>query len=162
MEQGVLAGAAVSLAWIFLQIAWMHVRPAANRIGAMFVGYIASLPFVFISAPHTAMGLFHAYLFHLLLFFFYVQCFYHVERSVSLRMLIELLRAGPEGLPLETLGSRYSVAEMVEQRLLVLRDKGFLERRDDTWRLRLKGLWLARAAATMSWIFQAKGQHERL
>ena len=145
MEQGVIAGSIVSVAWILLQIAWMHVRPAADRLGAMVTGYVASLPFVLIFAPQTAIGLFHAYFIHLLLFFFYVQCFYHIERSVTFRLLVELLKTGKHGLPLSALQSRYSVTEMIEQRMEVLHQKGFLDRQGDVWTLKPKGLLLARA-----------------
>lgn len=167
MEHGVIVATVVSVTWILVQNLLMHVRPAANRLGAMFAGYLVSLPIVYLAyrwAPSNApvaLGLFHAYFFHLLLFLFYVECFYHVERSVTFRLLVELLKSGPEGLPLQALQSRYSVEEMIEQRLDVLRHKGFLDKQGDVWSLRLKGLVLARVTVALSWVFQSTGQHER-
>jgi len=177
MKQGVFAAVVVTLAWVLLQNLLMFVRPAENRFRAMLTGYILSLPFVypvyrslpalgFVDAGGAAtespyMGLFHAYLFHLLLFFFYVECFYHVERSVSLRLLVELLKQGDAGAPLQEIQGRYPVESMIQQRLDVLRDRGFIELRNGSWHLCLKGELLAQVTVTMSWLFQAKGQHER-
>jgi len=177
MKQGVFAAVMVSFGWIFLQNLLMFVRPAENRFRAMLTGYILSLPFVFpvyrwmaalclVDAGGAAtespyMGLFHAYFFHLLVFFFYVECFYHVERSVSLRLLVELLKQGDAGAPLQEIQGRYPVESMIQQRLDVLRDRGFIELRRGSWHLRFKGELLARVTVTMSWLFQAKGQHER-
>jgi hypothetical protein len=50
---------------------------------------------------------------------------------------------------------------MIRQRLEVLRDNGFLEHEGDVWRLRTKGLLLARATVVLTSLFQAKMQHER-
>ena len=176
MEQGVMSALVVTFVWVLLQNLLMHICPSRNRFAAMVVGYVLSLPFVYVSyrgwpelstwltggrAESNTMGIFHAYFFHLLLFLFYVECFYHVERSVTFRLLVELLGAGTTGLPLYALQSRYSVDEMVAQRLEALHEKGFLDRQGDVWTLRPKGLILARATTVLSWVFQSKGQHER-
>lgn len=177
MEQGVLAAVVVSVTWIVLQNLWMFVRPAENRFRAMLLGYLLSLPFVLpaywwlltlrvldtggVSTESPCLGPFHAYFFHLLVFLFYVECFYHVERSVSLRLLVELLKQGDKGARLQEIQGRYPVEGMIQQRLEVLRDRGFIELRNDSWHLRFKGIWLARVTITMSWLFQSKGQHER-
>jgi hypothetical protein len=177
MEHGVIVATMVSITWIVLQNLVMPVRPAQNRVGAMFLGYFFSLPFVFLgyrwipplgvwiadaaTVESPTMGLFHAYFFHLLLLFFYVECFYHVERSVTFRLLVELLKSGETGLPLQALQSRYPVDEMIEQRLQILCDKGLLDTRGNAWILCPKGLVLARITVAMSWVFQSKGQHER-
>jgi hypothetical protein len=173
MEHGVMVATVVSVAWILVQNLIMHLRPAENRFGAMLLGYLLSLPFVFlayrwlpgfteaVSVESPTMGLFHAYFFHLLLFLFYAECFYHVERSVTFRLLVELLQSGPGGLPLQAIQSRYTVDEMVEQRLEVLRTNGFLKREGDIWRLQPKGLFLASVTEALSWVFQSKAQYER-
>lgn len=177
MIHGIIIAAVVSVVWIFLQNLLMHARPAKNRFRSMLSGYLLSLPVVFIAyrwlPPFSAciaesmttespvMGVFHAYFFHLLVFFCYAECFYHVERSVTLRLLVELLQHGNEGVQLQAIQARYSVGDMIRQRLEVLRDRGFLERQGDGWRLRPKGLLLARATAALSRLFQAPMQHER-
>ena len=177
MKQGVFAAMVVSLVWILLQNLLMFVRPAENRFKSMLTGYILSLPFVFfvyrwlsmpgfvdaggVATESPWLGPLHAYFFHLLLFFCYVECFYHIERSVSLRLLVELLKQGDAGAHLQEIQVRYPVEGMIQQRLEVLRDRGFIELRNDSWHLHFKGKVLARVTATMSWLFQAKGQHER-
>jgi len=175
MEHGILIAVIVSLSWILIQNALMFVHPAENRFRAMVLGYIVSLPFVWVAyhwlplfrptgaaeLESPVLGIFHAYFFHMLLFFFYVECFYHVERSVTLRLLVELLEHGSEGVPLQGIQGRYPVEGMVQQRLEILRDRGFIELQDDSWHLCSKGLWLARVMVVISWIYRSKGQHER-
>lgn len=178
VAHGIFVAVAVTVIWVVLQNVLMHFRPAENRFGAMLSGYTLSLPFVFVTyhwlppaspaiseaMQHEsyAMGLFHAYFFHMLLFFFYAECFYHVERSVTLRFFVELLERGEQGARIEEIKTEYSVDHMIEQRLQVMRDHGFVEVRDGSWHLRLKGLLLARISRTASWLFQFKPQHDRL
>jgi hypothetical protein len=178
MAHGIFVAVAVSLAWIVLQNLLMHFRPAENRFKTMVVGYLLSLPFVLVayrwmpplasSAAATAnvespaLGLFHAYLFHCLLFLCYGECFYHVERSVTLRLLLELHEHRGEAAPLQAIQERYPVEGMIRERLEVLRDRGLIEGRGDLWHLRSKGTALARVTVAAAWLFQFKGQHERL
>lgn len=175
--RGILAAFVVSLIWIVLQNLLMFARPAENRFRAMLIGYLFSLPFVYVvcqwflhlpfppgspsAMESPRLGIIHAYFLHLLLFFFYAQCFYHVERSVTLRLLVELLQHEHEGIALQRLQDRYPVEEMIQQRLEVLRDRGFLELRDEALHLSLKGAALARITVLLLWLYQAEGQHER-
>ena len=170
MLQGVLIACSVSFAWIFFQNIWMHVRPTENRFAPMLIGYVVSLPVVAMAlscfpAPATSetpwLGWIHAYLFHLLLFFCYVECFYHVERSVSLRLLVEILIAGSDGVQIEDIQQRYSFREMILDRLSVLCDRGFLDTQNGVYQLRRKGKLVAYVIAFAAWVFQSKGQHER-
>ena len=177
MKQGVFAAVVVTLAWVLLQNLLMFVRPAENRFRAMLTGYILSLPFVYpvyrwmpvpgfvddggAATESPYLGLFHAHFFHLLLFFCFVECFYHIERSVSLRLLVELLKQGDKGAPLQEIRGRYPVEGMIQQRLEVLRDRGFIELQNNSWQLCFKGELLARVTIAIAWLFQAKGQHER-
>jgi hypothetical protein len=175
MARGIIVAVLVSAAWILIQNVVMHPRPAENRFRAMVVGYLSSLPFVWLAyrwmptlapvsgAESPALGLFQAYLLHLLLFLCYGECFYHVERSVTLRLLVELLRHGDEPASLETIQSRYNVDGMIRERMEVLRDRGFVESAGgDGWRLRIKGKLLAGTTVFFGRLFQIKPQHERL
>jgi len=177
VERGILAAFLVTLIWVVLQNASMFIHPADNRFRTMLIGYLVSLPFVYVAyrwfaqfpfppgAPGATesprLGLIHAYFFHLLLFFFYVQCFYHVERSVTLRLLIELLKLGGVNAPLQEIQGRYPVEGMIQQRLQILRERGFIELRDGSWYLTFKGAALARVTSAISWLYQSQGQHER-
>jgi hypothetical protein len=175
--QGIIAAIAVSTLWIVLQNVLMHFRPAEDRFGAMLKGYAISLPFVFVGyhwlPPFSEaiadamrvesywMGLFHAYFFHLLLFFCYAECFYHIERSVTLRFFVELLQRGGKGAKMDVIRSGYPVDDMIRTRLEVMRDQRFLEQRGDHWHLCRKGLWLARVSRLGSRLFQFMPQHKR-
>ena len=172
--QGIIVAVLASTAWILVQNLFMHLRPTENRFRAMVVGYLVSLPFVFVVyhrlpalAPYSGvgsplLGLFHAYLLHLLLFLCYGECFYHVERSVTLRLLVEILQHGDEPAPLQAIQGRYNVEGMIRERLEVLHVRGFVDRVDDSWRLLFKGTMLARVTVAIAWVFQIKPQHERL
>ena len=177
MAAGLFASLVVSFAWIFLQIGFMHVRPAENRIRSMTLFFAASLPFVFLllrpglipkfiteASPggNTAMQFLHAYFFHLLIFFLFVECFYHVERAVTLRFLIEIMRQ-PGGIArLGEITKDYNVRDMIARRLEALESHNFISRSGDVWRLKPKGRFFARAMQFSCWIFQSKGQSERL
>ena len=178
MAQGIIVAVVVSLVWIVLQNLLMHWRPSENRFRAIVVGYLLSLPFVYVTyrwmpaltssaaaatnLESPSLGLFHAYFFHLLLFLCYGECFYHVERSVTVRLLVELFQQREETAPLQTIQGRYPVEGMIQERLQVLEDRGVIERRGDSWHLRFKGTALARLTVAAAWLFQFKGQHERL
>ncbi len=175
MAQGILTAILVTLVWVFGHIGLMQFRPAENRIGSMTRGYLISLPFVFIvyrwfpwpaalaaAGAHEAwlMGLLHAYFGHLLLYFFYCEGFYHVERAVTTRLLIEIMNY-PGGARIEDIQKDYNVKEMIRARLEVLRDHQFIEESNGAWRLKSKGLFFARAMQISAWIFQSKGQADR-
>ena len=176
MTLGLLAASLVSFVWIAAQMILMHIKPAENRIRSMTAGYLLSLPLVYVAVrhlpwpdlvpagapvPHPLQPLLHAYVFHLLVFLLYCECFYHVERAVSLRFLIEILRRGGE-VKLTDITEQYNVADMIERRLEALTLHNFVERDGDGWRLKPKGLFFARAMQFSNWIFQSKGQSDRL
>lgn len=174
--RGLLTAIVVSLAWMILQIAAMHVRPARNRFYAMLTGYLASLPFVYaayrwLPLPCDAqtlgegwfgLGLFHAYLFHLLLFFLYVEFFYHVERSVTLRFLVMMLESPDRSAHPADLQQDYSLDDMITRRLADLEQNKFIERRDGRWHDRARGIAIAVVMGISSWLFRSKTQSERL
>ena len=174
MATGVMVSLTISSLWIALQMAWMHVRPARNRFRAMLAGFAASLPVLVLvlgSSPvrafHAAhfvepygLVFFHALLCHTLVFFCYVECFYHVERAVTFRMLIEIA-AHRDGILFSDLRKDYSVPGMVGARMEVLEARGFVVRRMHAWHLTSKGRLLARVMAGTLWLYQAKSQRDR-
>lgn len=175
MLQGLIAATLVTLIWVLAQVFVMHLRPAENRFKAMLAGYLASLPLVFIfarwiapllaPAPAAAAGgspIFHAYLSHLLLFFLYVECFYHVERSVTLRFLVEILARRDQPPRVEDIRGQYSIREMITARLDVLRQNGFAEERAGRWHLKAKARLLVTAMRFSVWLFQSEIQSERM
>lgn len=173
MLRGIIAASIVSAIWITIQILVMHLKPCQNRLKAMFLGFVLSLPLVYvvfqwlpglkaIPLPEArGVGLFIAYFLHLLLFFLYAECFYHVERSVTLRLLLEILQRSPPGARLEQILADYNVRTMVPARLAVLRTNRFIEERNGRWHLKAKGRRLAQALQISSWIFQSTAQSDR-
>ena len=173
MFHGILTALVSTLFWVVIQNLWMHIRPHPQRFQAIVGGYVFSLPLVYFAyrwmpvwfeaSPEEApaLGWVHAYLLHFLLFAFYGECFFHVERSVTLRLLVEILHAGPKGVDLESLRSQYPVGQMVAQRLEVLRKNGFVCQESGRWRLREKARFLARFAALGNWLLRASAQNER-
>jgi hypothetical protein len=171
MARGVLIAVLVSALWMICQIIAMHIRPASNRFKAMAASYLLSLPliplaYVYLPSPRAAgeaewMTLFHACLFHLLLFFFYVQLFYHVERSVTLRFLVELLKRHGQPVSLHGIRQEYSLRQMIEARLESLAGNEFIEKAGNRWRNKAKGNMIAAVMRVSSWVFQSRSQKDR-
>ena len=173
MLHGILTALVSTFLWVIAQNLWMHIRPNPRRFQVIVTGYLLSLPLVYFlyrwlpvwceAAPEEAraLGWVHAYLLHFLLFAFYGECFFHVERSVTLRLLVEILHAGPQGADLESLRNEYPVGQMVALRLEVLRKNGFLRLENGRWRLEGKARLLARFAVLGNWLLCASAQNER-
>ena len=167
MIRGLLTAVTVTAVWITIQILWMHIKPAANRFNAMLLGYVLSLPLVYVAFqwfPGLAatplhepwgIGLFLAYVLHLLLYLFYMECFYYVERSVNLRFLVEILQRSPPGARLDQIMADYNVESMVRARLADLEENNFIERRKGQWFLKPKGTWVAAVLRINAWIYQS-------
>jgi hypothetical protein len=176
MERGLIVAGIVSAAWMVSHLLLMQRRPAENRFKAMTVGWLTSLPFIpllyFFAPPcvcaQTAasgesiwLGFIIAGLSSLLLYFLFVECFYHIERAVTLRILIEILNKSARQPTLESIRSQYDVDDMIRRRLDVLRDRKFISRREDRWHLLPKGFLFARTMQISCWLFQCKGQKDR-
>lgn len=174
MIRGILTALIVTAAWITIQIIWMHIKPTENRFKAMLLGYVLSLPLVYAAfqwlpglcsiSLHEmwGIGLFFAYFIHLLLFFLYVECFYHVERSVTLRFLVEILQRPPPGARLDEILADYNADNMIRTRLTDLEKNNFIECKQGQWRLKPKGDRFAKLMRVSSWLYQSAGQADRL
>jgi hypothetical protein len=173
---GILTAVILTIAWITTHLVWMHVRPARNRLRAMTLTYLAALPFTvpllgqiaskWLPAGHgenAGVGLIHAFLLGLLLYLLFVECFYHVERSVTLRLLVEIMQRQEHGpVTLRDVQADYTIDDMVARRLALLRDRGFVESTHEGWTLVAKGLVLTQIMRMSCWLFQSKTQDERL
>jgi len=103
-----------------------------------------------------------ALLLQILLFFLFVECFYHVERSVTLRLLVEIQAATFTGRSVGTIMKDYSVDEMISRRLDVMLRSGLVRKTNGKWNLTSKGEAFAKIMSISCWIFQSKPQNERL
>lgn len=175
MAAGIATAMLVTALWVACHVLWMHVRPTQRRLLAMAASYAVSvpltLPMVHVcrqwwTPPATEdpwLGVIHAFAFGLLFFLLFVECFYHVERSVTLRLLIEMSDR-PPGRPVSLHGieAEYNIDDMVGRRLALLGDRGFIEDTSGGWRLSPKGCFVARAMRASCDLFGSKTQDERL
>jgi hypothetical protein len=76
----------------------------------------------------------------------YMHLYFGFDRSLSVRMLGELVQSGEGCLTLAELNRRYSAQDMVERRVAVLAQKGMLEKRGDTYACTAKGRFLVALA----------------
>ena len=175
---GIIAGGIVSIFWIGMHIIRMHIRPAENRFKSILAGYLVSLPLVALAclafsewdglkicrpSPEAwGASLLLAYVWHLLLFFAFCEFFYMVERSVTLRFLIELWRRPAGQAQIELIQADYNVEVMIRNRLAVLNENNFIELKDGKWQLKAKGLRMVKAMRISAWIYQSVDQPNRL
>jgi hypothetical protein len=75
--------------------------------------------------------------------------FYAIRRSVSIRITIELKKAGGRGLTKEEFDQVYPIDEMVEERLKSMVEAGWLEQEGEYFKTTHKGRKLARIFSLM-------------
>ena len=158
MLKGVVISAALTILWIVFQILIVHLRKPRRTflvLCLLFTATVPIFPLVYLLAPSDlialpstyarpspALGMITGFIAHLLFFFAYVEFFYYVERSVTLRILVEVARR--PGCILDDIRTLYRVETMVEERLNVMRENGFIELMDGFWKLTQKGRFFAR------------------
>ena len=109
------------------------IRPAGNVYVAIIVVSLATAPGAFVAdrvllgQTLTPDGRWFLLLMHLALGGFFFHFMTLPDRSVTLRILVELLLAPGQALTTEALGRQYSVAAMITSRLEQLASGGFLD-----------------------------------
>ncbi len=171
MIRGISTALIVGAIGIVIHIVLMFVRPAKNRLRSMAICYILSLPFVYLvccwlspqaSTAFSAaplLGLIHAYVLHLLIFFLYAEFFYAFDRAVTLQLLVEILKQDDP--TSEQLKETCSFEELIQERLKVLESNNFIVQREGRWRLKVKGAFFARTMKISSFLFRTQSQRER-
>jgi hypothetical protein len=131
----------------------------------LWLGSVAmSLHFAFPSSltdplvPQMLIG----FVAHVLLFFFVVQMYYHVDRSVTLAMLETIFRADPGGLAGPELCARHEISDVIEDRINVLSENGYLMKDDGHLKLTYKGAAIAFITILSTRIFRSKLQKDRI
>jgi hypothetical protein len=178
MGTAILASFSATVLWIIAHLVAMHLRPAKGRMGAMAKAWLCSLPVLVIALylingdanlvaalngkESGLLSWFYALLLHLLLFFLFVECFYHIERSVTLRLLVEIEASSASKPSINSIMRDYSVDDMIRRRLESMEQSGFIIKKDDRWVLSQKGATYAKIMGLSCWIFQSKPQNERL
>lgn len=178
MAIGVLAALIVFLLWASLHLAAMQIRPTPRRFPAMTRAFLRSFPLVpaivflilrnaewrealaGIEHPAAAYGM--GVVLHILFYFCFVECFYHVERAVTLRMVIELFDQPGRSMPLDAMLAHYPIDDMIRRRMEGLRVSGFVRDDNGIWQLTPKGRLFASTMKISSAIFHSKPQNERI
>lgn len=178
MAIGLIAALLATLLWITLHLIAMHRRPTPRRFPAMSRAALLAFPlvpaliFIILHQPewrealagveHPAAAYGMGILLHILFYFCFVECFYHVERAVTLRMVIELFEEPEKAMPLNAMLAHYPVDDMIRRRLEGLQESGFIRHIDGIWHLTPKGRFFASAMKISSAIFHSRPQNERL
>jgi hypothetical protein len=178
MGTAVIASLAVTMLWIAVHLVLIRLVAARRRFQAMIRDFLLSLPVLVVAVgwlggqPALVTALngqespwlpwIIAPLTHLLLFFLFVECFYHVERSITLRFLLEIDHAVDRKPSPEKITAEYHVDDMISRRLADMAANGWITREGERWRLSLQGRRLAALMRLSCWIFQSKPQNERI
>ena len=178
MGTAIIASFFTFVLWIAAHLVAMHINPAKGRMSAMMKAWLISLPVLLVvlailnhsdrlvaalnGQESALISWFYAFLLHLLLFFLFVECFYHIERSVTLRLLVEIQAAPGTGPSIAVIMKDYSVDDMIRRRLDDMERSGFVRKTGNGWILSPKGETLAKIMSFSCWIFQSKAQNERL
>ena len=179
MIRGITIAIIVSFIWILVQNIIIRFWSIKNRLKVMFTWFALSLPFIhvlyyFMPLPYifsikyiTAcqeklwIGLFHSYFLHLLIFFFYVECYFHIDRAVTLRLLCEIYISKTGYISISDLQNKYDLHNMVRRRLEILNKNGYIVEDSGYLKNTEKGNFFATIMFISSWIFQSKSQLER-
>jgi DNA-binding HxlR family transcriptional regulator len=175
MLTGIVAAVLGFLLCVAGHLLAMHRAPAKGRLGAMTRAFALGFPVTLLLVPavrvlgggwdgaeHPALAWLVAILLHILLFFLFVECFYHIERSVTLRLLVELLEHPQGAATAAEIMRDYSVDDMIRRRLDDLVRNGWIGEGEGRYRLTAKGAGLARVMRASIWLYQSKPQNERL
>lgn len=176
MITALLCSVFTTVAWILIHLFLMHQTKTSHRLKAMTTAFLSSLPFLYLllfffqhqhffiwqvdGKESFLLSYLYAFLLQLLFFFFFVECFYHIERSVTLRFLIEIDQA-PATL-ITSITEDYSLEEMIERRLNDLHHNRWIFHKNKCWFLSKKAYYLARAMHFSCWLFQSQPQNKRL
>ncbi|MBI2770760.1 MAG: hypothetical protein HYX47_14130 [Burkholderiales bacterium] len=140
--QGIVAfGAYVLLVLAALRLA-PRVEPALVAVAAAFVACIAALPALSVLAPGFNFWV------YLVSYWFLATCFLMafgaVYKSLSLRILADLLARPGRSDDYQDIFSRYLVEDSYQNRLSVIRDKGLVTVTGGSYELAEPGRRLAR------------------
>jgi hypothetical protein len=146
-----VAAAGLLLAQAVIVAALAALRPRQNIYVTIVLVAVVTAPAVFFAdrllfgRPLTIEGRLFLVLMHLTLGGFFFHFMTLPDRSVTLRMLVELERAPGQTLSLPALASLYSVRTMIASRLDQLADGQFIALdQDGTLTLKPRGEWFGR------------------
>ena len=158
MLKGIIISFVLTIIWIVAHCTSAHFWRPRRKFLSIFVFFTIAAPLVplaytltppdlFYLSPQYArtpywFGLVSCLLTYVLFFFAYVEFFYYVERSVTLRLLAEINKSYRP--TLDDIRKYYNVESMVIDRVEAMRDNGFIISSNGLWRLTPKGELFAR------------------
>lgn len=160
MAKGLLLSLFLAVLWVLAQLVVVHtLRPVrmfsamtwlfAPTVPGFVLLYALTPPGVFVlpeslARESMALGLVNGLIVHLLLYCTWVEAFFCVERPVTLRILVEFVKAPRGYLAPREIQKVYSLERMITQRLESLRLNGYVEERGGRYVLTRKGRAMAR------------------
>ncbi|GEM_PF-5254837 len=158
MIAGLLWGMLFGLLFVITHPLILHrglVQKQSWVLGGLFAFYSLTYALIYFSNPwvrEAAPGLAFrwvvflngGYVYASIVGIYVGTVFYAIRRSVSIRITIELKKAGGRGLTKEEFDQVYPIDEMVEERLKSMVEAGWLEQEGEYFKVTPKGRKLAR------------------
>ena len=161
MLKGYCLSLLLIMAWVIAQIALFHLLRPQKKFPLFTALFILTLPAYIalyfltpadlnflppsLAKTNFALGLANGLFIHGLLYCTYAEMFYYIDRPVTLRLLIEFLKA-PEGrIELKDIQDGYSLHRMIGTRLQTMVMNGYLREGAGRYGLTPKGRFFARA-----------------
>jgi hypothetical protein len=155
MLKGIILAGLLIAAWTLVQGMVFQLRAPQKAFASMAAWFAPMVPaFVLIhlltpadlgflperfARAEPALGLLNGLALLVLLFLTGVLFYYHADRSITVRLLIELARAPQQRLSLDELQAVCGVEVLMQDRLDTMTMNGFLVRRDGSYHLAPKG-----------------------
>lgn len=159
MAKGLLLSLGLILGWVIVQLVVLRVRRPRRVFNAMTLLFLPTLPAFIALYAATPPGLYvlpddlartpgslgalNGLLVHVLLYCTWVEAFYCVDRPVTLRILVEFVKAPAGSLTLAEIRAIYGLDQMITSRLEIMCINGYLEEIDERYVLTGKGRTLA-------------------
>lgn len=165
MLKGLLLSSALIILWALLQSVVFHVVAPRRVFNSMLICFMPTVPIYLLLYLTTSadlgvlprelvgmdwgVGLVNGLMIHTLLFLTAGLFYSHADRSITVRLLIELARAPEQRLTLSEMQSRCGVEVLMVDRVDIMVRNGFLETRGDRLVLTTKG-WIGAAVGSMA------------
>jgi len=155
MLKGLLLSGGLVAIWVVVQGVVFHVAAPRKAFSSMVASFAPTVPIyllLYAVAPADLgllppgfvgadwrLGLGNGLLVHVLLFLTAGLFYSHADRSITIRLLIELARAPQQRLTLAEMQSRCGVEVLMQDRLDIMLQNGFLTESGDRFVLTRKG-----------------------
>lgn len=155
MLKGLLLSGGLVATWVVVQGVVFHVAAPRKAFSSMVASFAPTVPIYlllyyvtpadlgflpsgFVGADWR-LGLSNGLLLHVLLFLTAGLFYSHADRSITIRLLIELARAPEQRLTLSEMQAMCGVEVLMQDRLDIMLQNGFLTARGDRFALTRKG-----------------------